>query len=111
MKTPIGVEVGRLIRDRVLAAQFLFDSGKRVCDVFHLVGEKGSSPGGIGQFVQNLVSAQNQPAIVGGDGINKDLGALRHLDRLSAAVFALVIFAIAQYYDCFANGTFGAFTQ
>src|SRR5438445_10170391 len=39
----IGIEVGGLVRNVVLAAQLVFNGGKGVGDVFHLVGEEGAA--------------------------------------------------------------------
>ena len=61
----VGVEIRGLVGDGVLAAQFVFNGGERVRDVFHFVGEEGASAGGRGQVFENFVAAQNQSAIVG----------------------------------------------
>src|SRR5208337_4520557 len=108
---PVGVEVGRLVGDVILAAQFLFNGGERVRDVFHLVGEEGAAASGGSEVLENFVAAQDQAAVVGRDGIDENFGALGHFNGLGARVFALIVFAVAQDDDGFANGTIGMFAQ
>src|ERR1700676_3667066 len=107
----IGVEVGGLVRNVVLAAQFVFNGGEGVRDVFHLVGEEGAAAGGGSEVFENFVTAQNQSAVVGGDRINENFGALRHLNGLGARVLALIVFAVAEDDQGFANGMLGMFAQ
>src|SRR6266404_1727144 len=107
----IGVEVGGLVGDVVLAAQLVFNGGEGVRDVFHLVGEEGAAAGGGSEVFEDFVAAQDQAAIVGGDGIDENFGALRHFNGLGACVFALIVFAVAEDDDGFANGMLGMFAQ
>src|SRR5260370_9127168 len=107
----IGIEVGGLVGNVVLAAQFVFNGGEGVRDVFHLVREEGAAAGGGSEVFENFVAAQDQSAVVGGDGIDENFGALRHFNGLGARVFALIVFAVAEDDDGFANGTVGMFPQ
>src|SRR5208337_367663 len=108
---PVGVEVRRLVGNGVLAAQFLFNGGERVRDVFHLVGEKGAAAGGGSEVFEHFVAAKNQPAVISGNGIDENFGALGHFNRLGARVFTLIVFAVAEDDDGFAHGMVGMFAQ
>jgi len=46
------------------------------------------------QVAENLVAAQDEAAIVGGDSVDDDFGALRHFDGLAREYSALVIFSV-----------------
>src|SRR5947208_12838797 len=61
---PIGIEIRGVVRDHILAAQFVFNSGKGVLDVLHLVREEGAPACRIGQLLKNFVAPQNQTAVV-----------------------------------------------
>src|SRR5260370_22161482 len=100
----VGVEVGGLVGNVVLAAQFVFNGGERVRDVFHLVREKSAAASGGSEVIENFVAAQNQAAIVGGDGINQNFSALPHFNALSARVFALIVFTVPENVNRLANG-------
>src|SRR5208283_5634557 len=104
---PVSIEIGRFVGDVILAAQFLFDGGERARNVFHLVREEGAAASGGGEVFENLVAAQDQTAVVGGDGVNEYLSPLRHFNRLSPCMFALVVFAVAKDDDRLANGMIG----
>lgn len=101
----VGVEIRGVIRNHVLAAEFVFDGGERVLNVLHLEGEESASAGGVGDLLQSFITAQDEAAVVGGDGVNHDLGALRHFNGLGAGYFALIIFAVAEDDDGAADGT------
>src|SRR6266404_1869084 len=107
----IGIEVGGLVGNVVLAAQLVFNGGKRVRDVLHLIGEEGAAAGGGSEVFEDFVAAQDQAAVVGGNGIDENFGALRHLNGLGARVFALIVFAVAEDDDGFANGMVRMFAQ
>src|SRR5882757_6268190 len=51
----VGDEVGRPVRHRVLAAQFVLDGGERVRHVANLKREKGAAAGGIGNAFHHFV--------------------------------------------------------
>src|SRR5260370_24673749 len=74
-------------------------------DVLHLEREGGGSAGGFRDLFEYPVAAQKQAAVVGGDGVDDDFGALRHLDGLRARDFALIILAVADHHDRLAHGT------
>src|SRR5208283_422294 len=103
----VGVEVGGLVADYVLAAEFVFDGGEGVGDVLHLEGEEGAAAGGFGQLFENFVAAQDQAAVIGGDGVDDDFGALRHFDGLRLGDVALIVFAVAENDDGLADWMFG----
>src|SRR4029077_19033333 len=107
----VGIEVGGFVGNVVLAAQLVFNGGEGVRDVLHLVGEEGAAAGGGGEVFENFVAAQDQAAVVGRDGIDENFGALCHFNGLGARVFALIVFAVAQDDDGFANGMLGMFAQ
>src|ERR1700722_13731763 len=65
----IGVEIGRLVRNGVLATQFVFNRGEGMSDVLHLVWKESSAAGRRGQVLENLVAAENHAAVVGRYGI------------------------------------------
>ena len=107
----IGVEVSGLVADDVLAAEFVFNGGVGVGDVLHLEGEEGAAASGFGELYENFVAAEDEAAVVGGDGVDDDFGALRHFDGLRAGDFALVILAIAHDHDRLARGVIGTVFQ
>ena len=80
-------------------------------DVFHLVGKEGAATGRRCKILEDLVAAQNQAAIVGRNGIDQNFGPLRHFNRLSASVFALIVFSIAEDDDRLANRMIGMVAQ
>src|SRR5882672_4520032 len=50
-KTSVGVKICRVVGDHILAAQLVFDGGKRILDVLHLVREEGAATGRIRQLL------------------------------------------------------------
>src|SRR5258707_8966779 len=78
----VGVKVGGLIRDHVLAAQFVFDGGERMGDVLHLKREEGAASGSLGNLFEYFVAAHYQATVVCGDGVDDDFSTLSHLDGL-----------------------------
>src|SRR5579863_7861090 len=102
----VGVEVGGLVGDDILAAEFIFDGGEGVRDIFHLEGEEGAAAGGFGKLFESFVAAQNEAAVIGGDGVDDDFSSLRHLDGLSLTDFALIVLAVAENDDGLADGMF-----
>src|SRR5258708_16569820 len=84
----IGIEVGGLVGNVVLAAQLVFNGGKGVRDVFHLVGAEGAAAGGGSEVFENFVAPQDQAALVGRDRINENFGALRHFNCLASPAFS-----------------------
>src|SRR5258708_1226437 len=60
----IGVEVGGLVGNVVLAAQLIFNGGKGVGDVFHLCREEGPTHGSASGIFENFVAPQDQAALV-----------------------------------------------
>src|SRR5580658_583391 len=105
--TSVGVKVGGLVGDVVLAAQFVFNGGERVRNILHFIGKESAAAGRGRQVFKNFVAPQNQAAVVGGDGINKHFGALRHFNRLGAGVFALIVLAVTEDHNRFAHGMVG----
>jgi len=103
----VGVEIGRLVGDDVLAAKFVFDGGEGVGDVLHLERKESAAAGGCGELFENFIAAQDEAAIVGRNGVDDDLGALRHFDGLGAGEFALIVFAVADHDDGLARGMVG----
>src|SRR5690348_2428317 len=99
----VGVEVGGLVRDHVLAAKFVFDRSERARDVLHLEWEECPAASGIGQLLQVLVATQDEAAVIGRDRIYKDARALRHFNGLTLADFALIVFTVAKNNDRFAD--------
>src|ERR1700751_869877 len=80
--SPIGIEIRWVIRNYILTAEFVLNCREGVFDVLHLEGEEGTPTGGGREFFEILVSAKHQTAIVGGNRVNNDFGALRHFDCL-----------------------------
>lgn len=107
----IGIEVGGLVGDDVLAAEFVFDGGEGMGNVLHLERKESASAGGFGELFENFIAAQDETAIVGGDGVDDDLCALRHFDGLCSRIFALIIFSITHDDDGLARGMIGAVFQ
>src|SRR5437588_12273748 len=62
---PIGIEIGRLVGNHILAAEFVFNCGERVRNVFHLEGKESAPAGGLGQLLKHLVTPHDQSAVVG----------------------------------------------
>src|ERR1022692_867472 len=80
-------------------------------NVLHLEREEGAAAGGFRDLREHFVAAQNQAAVVGGDGVDDDFGALRHFDGLRAGEFALVILAVTHHHDCLARRMIRAILQ
>src|SRR5271165_1343156 len=78
----IRFEISRMIRNYVLAPELIFDGGKRILDIFHLVGKESPPAGGVGNALQNFIASQDQAAVIGRDGVNNDLRTLRHFNGL-----------------------------
>ena len=55
----IGIELRRLVRDHVLAAQLVFDRGEGMRDVLHLVRKECTPSGGIGKLLEDAIAAQH----------------------------------------------------
>src|SRR5208282_2357615 len=92
-------EIGRLVGDGVLTAQLILNLGESVGHVANLEREKGTSTGGVGNALQNLVAWPLGPAHVGADGVNDGLGALRHFYGFFARHVAQVVVAVAEQND------------
>src|SRR5690349_3652799 len=100
-----------MIGNHVLAAKFVFDRRERIFDVLHLEGEECATAGGGCEPFQILVAAQDQAAVVRRNGVDNDLGALRHFDRLSQTDVALVVIPITENDERFALWTVGLLFQ
>ncbi len=61
-----------------------------------LNGKNACPPVSAGEVAQHLVAVGFDARDIGGDGVDGDVGLLRHFERLVARVAALVIFAIAE---------------
>ena len=64
-----------------------------------LKGKNALPPVCFGEMLQNLVAAQLQAAGIRRNGVDDDLGALRHLDRLFARHPALIVLTVTQQND------------
>src|SRR5258708_30685176 len=109
--TSIGVEVGRLIGNHVLASQFVFDGGERMRNVLHLEREEGAASGGFGNLFKHLVAAHHQATVICGNSVDNNFGALSHLNGLGPLKFALVVFAVAHDHDGLAYRMIGAILE
>src|SRR5579863_3358385 len=107
----IRVEVGGLIGDDILASKLVFDGSEGVSDVLHLEREEGAAAGCFGELFESFVAAEDEAAVVSGDGVDDHLGALRHFDGLSFRDFALIVLAVAENDDGLADGVFGFIFQ
>ena len=96
---PIGIEVCRAVGDHILAPQFVIDGVKGMRDVLHLERKECAAAGSSSNLFQHAIAPQHQAAVIGGNGVNNDLGALRHLNGLRPRDFALVVFPIAHDND------------
>src|SRR5579872_1225497 len=92
----VGLEVARLVRDRVLAAEFVLNCGEGVGDLTDLKREKGVPTGGVGDAFENSIAGTLSATHVSANGVDDGLGALRHLDRFFAGDMTLIVLAIAQ---------------
>src|SRR6478609_4536804 len=92
VKAPVALQVRRPISERVLAAQFVLNFGKRIRHVLNFEGKEGTPAGGFRDPFHYLVAMHLYAANVGGDAVDDHLGALSHLDRFFARDVALVIF-------------------
>ena len=63
------------------------------------IRKEGTAAGGLGNPLQNLVSTEDQPAVIRRDGVNDYLRALRHFDCLRLGVLTLIIFAVAHHHN------------
>src|ERR1035438_944588 len=87
------------VGDVVLVAQLVGDVFERLLQIFHLEGEECLATGLRRQVLQHLIAVAFDLANVGGDGVDHDIGLLRHFERLVARVLALVVVTIADNYD------------
>ena len=92
----IGNKICWLVGDGVLAAQLFLNGLKCVRHLTHLEGKEGAASGSFGDALQNLVPLTFHAADVGTDGVDDDLGALRHFDGFFARDVAEIIFAVAE---------------
>src|SRR6185369_5892615 len=92
----VGIEIGGLVRNRILAAKFILNGVECVYHIFHLVREECASASFFRELFEQLVSASLHIAVVGADGINGYFGATRGFNCFLAGYAALVIFAIAD---------------
>src|SRR5207253_1004957 len=76
----VGVEVGRLVRKRILAAKLILNFDERVRHVGDLERKERASAGSVGDPLQDFVAASAGAGYVGADGINNDLSPLRHVN-------------------------------
>ena len=102
----VGNEVGRLIGDRVLAAQFFLNGGKCVRHFGNLERNVGAPAGRIGNAFQDFISVMTCAAQIGADGVHDHFGALRHFDGFFARHVALVIFSVSKQNDRAAHRTY-----
>src|SRR6266404_4769889 len=97
----VSVEIGWLVGNRVLAAQFIFNRRKRARDVLHLERKECPPARSRRKIFQYFVAPQNQATVVGGNRVNQHFRALRHLDGLGACYLTLIVFAIAYHNNRF----------
>src|SRR5437870_13901759 len=77
---PVGVEVGRLVRKRILTAKLILNFDEGVRHVGDLERKERASAGSGGDPLQDFVAAMGDAGYVGADGINNDLSPLRHVN-------------------------------
>ena len=92
----IGLQRLRAIEHVVLVAQFVGDVFERLIQIFHLEREERLTAGLSGEVPQDLVAVGFDALDVGGNGVDDDVGLLRHFERLIAGIAALVVVAIAE---------------
>ena len=80
MIPPVGVEVGRLVGKRILTAKLILNFDEGVRYVRDLERKEGASAGGVGDPLQDFVSATAGAGYVGANGIDNDLSPLRHFN-------------------------------
>src|ERR1700731_2734400 len=71
----VGVELGGLVRDDVLAAKLVLAGGEGVGNVLVLEREKRSAAGGISQLLQDAIAALDGGAVIGGNRVENDFRA------------------------------------
>src|SRR5579864_6106866 len=92
-------KISRMIRNDVLAAEFVFNRRKRILNVLHLEGKECAAAGRIRDPLQDLIATQDQAAVVGGNSIDDDFRALRHFNRLGFTELALIVLSITDHDD------------
>src|SRR5438552_17875833 len=74
---PVGVEVGRLVRKRILTAKLILNFDEGVRHVGDLERKERASAGSVGDPLQDFVAASAGAGYVGADCINYDCCTLR----------------------------------
>src|SRR3989442_15434627 len=77
---PVGVEVGRLVRKRILTAKRILNFDEGVRHVGALERKERASAGSVGDPLQDFVAASAGAGYVGAAGITNDLSPLRHVN-------------------------------
>src|SRR5439155_23880763 len=76
----VSVEVGKLVRKRILAAKLILNFDEGVRHVGDLERKERASAGSVGDPLQNSVTATAGAGYVGANGIDNDLSPLRHFN-------------------------------
>src|SRR5579872_2566500 len=79
------------VEDVVLVAQLICDVFKVLVEVAGFEREEDAAAGFFGQVAQHFIAVAFDPGNVGGDGVDRHVGLLRHLERLVARMRALVV--------------------
>src|SRR5213080_1849812 len=77
---PVSVEVSRLIGKSILAAKLILNFDEGVRYVSDLERKERAPAGGVGDPLQDFVTASAGAGYVGADGIDNDLSPLRHVN-------------------------------
>src|SRR5207245_9633266 len=76
----VGVEVSGLVGKRILTAKLILNFDEGVRYVSELERKERAPAGGAGYPRQDFATASARAGSVGADGINNDLGPLRHVN-------------------------------
>ena len=80
MIAPVGVEVSGLVGKRILTAKLILNFDEGVRYVSDLERKERAPAGGVGDPLQDFVSATAGAGYVGANGIDNDLSPLRHFN-------------------------------
>ena len=77
---PVRVEIGGLVRKRVLAAKFVLNLDECVGDISNLEWEESPPTGGICDSLKDRIPTSSGAGHVSTDGVDNNFSPLRHFD-------------------------------
>src|SRR5258707_2616954 len=115
----VGNKIGGAVGDGVLIAKLGADVLERLIQVINVIREKSTAAGFVREIFENLIAFSEMhfaigqfggmglrkldPLGAGADGVNDDVGALRHFNGFAAGVIGKIVIAIADQDHYSAN--------